>query len=123
VRRVCSRLGIMSASSDSRGCAATRLRLVDPSLGRWLRPGSAGYRGRPGRGFTAWAAGSRLLLVPDGKQEPALRAGGIVSSYAEEVEMFAEEVEMFAEALLKGPPHRAAIATTLVKDKIEQLGR
>src|ERR1700729_3038108 len=33
-----------------------------------------------------------------------------------------DQAKKFAEAFLKGEPHRAAIATTLFKDKIEQLG-
>jgi pyruvate dehydrogenase (quinone)/pyruvate oxidase len=33
------------------------------------------------------------------------------------------QAKKFAQAFLKGQPHRAAIATTLFKDKIEQLGR
>jgi pyruvate dehydrogenase (quinone)/pyruvate oxidase len=34
-----------------------------------------------------------------------------------------EQARKFAQAFLKGQPHKAAIATTLFKDKIEQLGR
>ncbi|MEV6862767.1 thiamine pyrophosphate-dependent enzyme [Streptosporangium subroseum] len=34
-----------------------------------------------------------------------------------------EQARKFAEAFLRGQPHRAAIATTLFKDKISQLGR
>jgi pyruvate dehydrogenase (quinone) len=34
-----------------------------------------------------------------------------------------DQAKKFAQAFLKGQPHRAAIATTLFKDKIEQLGR
>jgi pyruvate dehydrogenase (quinone) len=34
-----------------------------------------------------------------------------------------EQAKKFAEAFLKGQPHKAAIATTLFKDKISQLGR
>jgi pyruvate dehydrogenase (quinone)/pyruvate oxidase len=32
-----------------------------------------------------------------------------------------EQAKHFAEAFLRGQPHRAAIATTLFKDRIEQL--
>ena len=34
-----------------------------------------------------------------------------------------DQAKKFAQAFLKGQPHKAAIATTLFKDKIEQLGR
>jgi pyruvate dehydrogenase (quinone)/pyruvate oxidase len=34
-----------------------------------------------------------------------------------------EQAKKFTQAFLKGQPHKAAIATTLFKDKIEQLGR
>ena len=34
-----------------------------------------------------------------------------------------DQAKKFAEAFLKGQPHKAAIATTVFKDKIEQLGR
>lgn len=34
-----------------------------------------------------------------------------------------DQAVRFAEAFLKGQPHKAAIATTLFKDKISQLGR
>jgi pyruvate dehydrogenase (quinone) len=34
-----------------------------------------------------------------------------------------DQAKKFAQAFIKGQPHRAAIATTLFKDKIEQLGR
>jgi pyruvate dehydrogenase (quinone) len=34
-----------------------------------------------------------------------------------------DQAKKFAKAFLKGQPHKAAIATTLFKDKIEQLGR
>jgi pyruvate dehydrogenase (quinone) len=34
-----------------------------------------------------------------------------------------DQARKFAQAFLKGQPHKAAIATTLFKDKIEQLRR
>jgi pyruvate dehydrogenase (quinone)/pyruvate oxidase len=34
-----------------------------------------------------------------------------------------EQAKKFAAAFLKGQPHKAAIATTLFKDKITKLGR
>ena len=34
-----------------------------------------------------------------------------------------DQAKKFAQAFVKGQPHKAAIATTLFKDKIEQLGR
>ncbi len=34
-----------------------------------------------------------------------------------------DQAKKFAQAFLKGQPHKTAIATTLFKDKIEQLGR
>jgi pyruvate dehydrogenase (quinone) len=34
-----------------------------------------------------------------------------------------DQAKKFAQAFLKGQPHKAAIATTLFKDKIEQLRR
>ena len=33
-----------------------------------------------------------------------------------------DQAKKFAQAFLKGQPHKAAITTTLFKDKIEQLG-
>ncbi|MEU6737744.1 thiamine pyrophosphate-dependent enzyme [Streptosporangium sandarakinum] len=92
----------------------------------------------PASDFSAWArscgAYGRKVKAPGDVEEAVRQALAHDGPALVDVDVNPNEPPMpgkvghdqaikFAEAFLKGQPHRAAIATTLFKDKISQLGR
>jgi len=92
--------------------------------------------GEPVPDYAAWArgcGGKGVHVDKPGDLEPALReafahAGPALVDVAVDPneppmpgKVSYEQAVHFAQAFLRGEPHRAAIATTLFKDKIQQL--